>query len=334
MPNKIVYESPVFDNYQTYGKNCVFRLDNSNLGIIKMMFLIFTLKSSSSVNARNYTTPTSPYLIKNVFLESFGNPIANVTTSYTLGRLDEENTDLYQQMVAGASLSGATLTDTPQTISLPLFFFAIDGQELDTRKYKNLTVRLLTKDNYSDMGFSGNIVITDVRLKCVFKDPMLYKEVAIGHSYNIQREIRDITASATTNNVETFYVNNSLIVSNLYFMIRKASNASLKGSIKSIRLTSPNREVGIYDNLTNYELRSENNANFGNTFCINFSDRYLKEYDNLITNGTLSPLKIEVTYDAASIGDYKLYTVFEYLSLLKEGPDNMLTEVFDRSIIS
>jgi len=327
MPPKIIYEVPQQDNYLTYGKNCVFSLSDSNYGLAQMMFLEFTVTGTG----QNYTTPSSPYLIKQVLLESYGTPIANVTTSYTLGRIDEEDYDLYNQIISGATFSGATLNGT-QVVSLPLYFFAIDKQKLDTRHYKNLTVRVLTKDNYADMGFSGNITINKVRLKVVYEDPKLYKITPLNHFYNMNRNITEITADALTGNVVQLKINNPYIVSNMFFMIRKVSTASLKGTIKSIKVTYPNNEIGVYDALTNYQLGSEHGANYGNTFAIQLADRYVKEEDFFQATGQNAPMMVEITYDVSVIGDFKLYTAVEYYSDIIEGPDGLLMEQIKGSL--
>lgn len=327
---KIIYANPVQDNYQTLGKNCVFRLDDSNYGNISMMFLIFTLSGTG----QNYVVPTSPYLIKDVALESYGNPIAHVTTSYTLGRFDEQDYDLYNQIISGASLSGLTLT-TAQTISLPLYLFCIDSQKLDTRKYKNLSIRLITKDNFEDMGFSSAISIDKVQLKIVYDAPSAYVPIELGPSYNVYRTIDTVTADALSNNTYTLRVNEKFDVSNIYFMLRKTTTASLKGSIKSIKVTFPNNEVGIYDSLTNYYLNKQNSANYSNTFALQISDRFKKPKDGYYTsNAQNCPLIFEITYDVSSIGDYKLYVAYEYYSTIKEGKDGILIEEFNGSVIA
>lgn len=321
MPQKIIYQTPQYDSSGTFNRNCVFKLEE--YGLLEMIFVEFTLQGTG----QTYTTPTSPYLIKDVSLESYGNRISHVTTSYTLGRLDELQTDIYNQVVAGANLTGAELT-AAQTITLPLYFFAIDGQKLDTRRYKNLSVRVVTKDNHIEMGFNGNITINSIRLKMIYQDPKLYVETPLKNFYNVYREIREITSIEVgpNTNVERVLINNPYKVSNLYFMIRKTLNGAIKGQINSIKLIYPNNEIGIYDNKTNYTLNSTDNANLGNTFAINIGSRYKLGADFVEATGQQVPLIAEITYVVADVNTYKLYIACEYYSDIKEGPDGMIIE--------
>lgn len=320
MPDKIIMEVPQWDNYQTYNKDCSFKIEN--YGLIKMLFLEFTVTGTG----QTFPTPSSPYLVKDIALESFGSPVCHVTTSYMLGRIDESPSDIYNQIVTGASFSGANLSGT-ETVSLPLYFFVIDGQKFDARLYKNLTVRVRTKDNYSEMGFSGNITIDSIRLKVVYEDPKLYVTMPLKHSYNVYREVFDIVSTqiAPNLNVASVKINNPYIISNLYFMIRKSSNAAIKGLIKSIKLTYPNNEIGVYDNSTNYSLNSTNNANMGNSFVIQLADRYKKGSDYFQPTGQNAPLIAEITYSVSDVNSYKLYVASEYYSDLVE-TDGMIIE--------
>jgi len=329
MPSKIIYEVPQQDSSGTYNRHAVFKIQN--YGLVKMLFLEFTVTGTG----QTFTTPSAPYIIKDVSLESFGNPIGHVTTSYTLGRIDESQKDVYDQIVAGSTFTGLNLNGT-QTVSMPLYLSLIDKQKLDARKFKNLTVSVRTKDSFVEMGFSGNVTLESVRLRVVYEDPKLYIESPIKHSYNVYRETIDITSENITPNANTqiIKINNPYIISNLYFMIRKANNGADKGLIRSIKLTYPNNEIGIYDIQTNYSLNSTDNANFGNTFAINIADRYIKGSDYFQPTGQNNPLIAEITYLVADApAAYKLYVASEYYSELVEGPDGLLIEETPGSMV-
>lgn len=330
MPDKIISEIPYQDNLQTLGRDTLFSF-GGNYGLVKMMFLEFIVTGTG----QTYPTPTSPYLIKDCSLRSYGNSISHVTTSYTLGRIDETQSDIYNQIVTGATCTGATLTGASQIITLPLYMYVIDKQLLDTRRYKNLSLRVTTKDSYADMGFNGAITINSIKLKVIYKDPSLYVETPLKHSYNVYREVKTITSTAITpnENVERVIINNPYKISNLIFMIRKSNNSSIKGNIKSIKLTFPNNEVGIYDSKSNYSLNSTDNANFGNTFSIQIADRYIMSEDYVFPTGQNAPMYAEITYLVGDVADYKLYVACEYYSDIKEGSDGILIEETPNSII-
>jgi hypothetical protein len=327
MPPKIIYANEQMTNYQTYNRNSLFTIEP--YGLVNMMFIEFTIKAK--VGSITFPAPTSPYLIKDVSLESFGSSFSRVTTSYTLGRMDEEDSDLYSQIISGATCIGANLSG-PQKVTLPLYFYVIDRQKLDARKYKNLQVRLTTKDTVLDMGFSGgDVEILDVRLKIMYDDPKLYTEISLKNSYNVYR-VTEIIDAGALENVVSIKLNNPFVISNIYFMIRKNTTASIKGLIKSIKLTYPNNEIGIYDNQSNYYLNKTNSANFGNTFAIQLASRYKREQDYFQPTGQNAPLIAEITYTVTITGDYKLFIASEYYSNIVES-DGMLLEDINGSYI-
>lgn len=313
---------PQMDNYQIYNKEVQFTLEN--YGLINMMFLEFTAQAGG---ATNYPYPSSPYLIKDVSLNSFGNPIAHITTSYTLGRLDELDSDLYQQIIQGSTFN-RDLT-TSQSISLPLFFWVIDGQKLDTKKYPNLTIRATTKDSYTDMGFSSGLTSLSVRLKVIYDDPKLYKEVALKNSYNVFRVKYPITSTVEGSNDFIIKINNPYKVSNMYFMLRKTSSAKIKGEITKIELSTPQGSIGIYDDLTNYYINKKNSANFSNTFAIQLADRYKQEEDYFQLTGQNNPMIAKITFNIAGglSGAYDLFVASEYYSNIVESNGMLLEDV-------
>lgn len=335
MPQKILYQSPQHDNYQVLGKDVVFKLEN--YGLIKMIHLIFEVIPQIIIEGINVITPSltvpipsSPYLIENVELQSYGNTIANLSTSYILGRYDEMDSDLYKQVLDGSNLP-SPLTKAA-TVSLPLFFWTIDNQMLDTFKYPNLTIRATTKSKLSEMGFTlGTLNAINIKLKVVYdQQPMLmYKPVALKNPYNIYRSVMPVPYLATSTTVK---LNVPFKVCNLYFMMRAQLYGNIKKQIDSIKLTSPTGEIGTYDGLTNYFLGEKNSANFSNTFAIQLHSRYDNSGEYLVINGQQNPLIAELSFSALA-ADFYLYICYEYYSNIVEGDNGMLIEDNTRSFV-
>lgn len=327
MAPKIIYQTPQWDSGGIYNREVVFKLEQ--YGLVKMIFLVFECTPDA---AADYPLPSSPYLIQNVALESFGNPIAHNTTSYILGRMDEVDVDLYNQMADGCNFKGTF--DSAQTVSLPLFFWCIDGQMLDTFKYPNLTIRCQTKSSALQMGLTEELVAMNIKLKVLYDQPS--KGVGIPRElknpYNVYRitvpSIRSITDAVETRTVK---LNVPYEVCNLYFMLRLEDNAAVKGIVKSVKLSTPTHEIGVFDDITNYYLGERNSANSGNTFAIQLASRYAKRDDYLNFNGSQNPTLAEVSFIGGA-GNYTLFVAFEYYSNIIES-DGMLLEDNTRSFV-
>lgn len=332
MAPKIIYQQPQQDSGGIYNRETVFKLEN--YGLIKMIFLIFEVRPNA-VSA--YATPSSPYLIQDVSLESFGNPIAHNTTSYILGRMDELDTDLYNQVVDGCNYSEPFDQQRLNVVSLPLFFWCIDNQLLDPFNYPSLTIRCRTKASFDDMGFSIPLRDMNVKMK-VFYDQSssnLYKiPKQLKSSYNVFRTITSglvgDVAGATYTHISKLNV--PFEVCNVYMMLRLSENARTKGVITSVKLGTPTHEIGTFDNITNYFLGEKNSANSGNTFAIQLANRYAKRNDYMNFNGQQNPTIAEITYKVDLVGTYNLYIAFEYYSNIVES-DGMLFEDNTRSFV-
>lgn len=329
MPTKILYQIAQMDNGAVFNKEVNFRLEN--YGKIKMMFLIFEVNlSSTPPESLAVPFPSSPYLIESVDLQSFGNTIASLNTSYLLGRYDEEDQDLYKQILEGSNLPSPLLTTG--TVSLPLYFWTIDGQVLDTYKYQNLTIRCTTKSSLAEMGMAGNGVISslNVKLKVIYDQQSMerYTPVTLKNPYNVYRYSSIIPIDSTSASIK---LNVPYKVCNLYFMLRSVVNAKTKKQINSIKLTSPTGEIGTYDGISNYYLGEKNSANMSNTFAIQMHSRY-KEDEYMSINGQQNPLIAELTFGLLE-ANYKLYVSYEYYSNIVESSDGMLIEDNTRSFV-
>lgn len=328
MAPKIIYQNPQWDSGGFYNREVTFKLEN--YGLIKMIFLVFEARPNV-VSA--YASPSSPYLIQDAALESFGNPIAHNTTSYILGRMDELDTDLYKQVVDGCNFVDPFDQQRIQVVSLPLFFWCIDNQHLDTIKYPNLTLRCRTKASFEDMGLTVALRDLNIKMKVLYDQQPTYIPKTLKNPYNVFRTITTgVNAEPEIQNTYIQKLNVPYEVCNIYMMLRLADNASIKGHIKSVRLSTPTHEIGTFDNITNYFLNEKNSANSGNTFAIQLTDRYKKRDDFMSFNGQQNPTIAEITYTSQLGGLHNLYIAFEYYSNIVEA-NGMLFEDNTRSFV-
>lgn len=329
MAPKFITQVPQWDSGGIYNREVVFKLEQ--YGLVKMIFLVFevTFQAGSTV-----PSPTTPYLISDVSLESFGNPIAHSTTSYILGRMDELDTDLYNQVLSSSTITGPF--GTAKSASLPLFFWAIDNQRLDTFKYPNLTIRCRTKDSAAAMGVNLDLSAMNIRLNVLYDQTSTadYVPRALSNPYNVYRLIvRDLPVAATNTEYQTTVkINVPFEVTNMYFMLRKASNSITKGIISSVKLSTPTHVIGTFNSITNYFLNEKNSANSGNSFAIQLADRYKKRDDFLTFNGAENPTLAEVTYSCGVAEPFDLYIALEYYSNIVF-KDDMLVEEVTRSFV-
>ena len=316
---KIIEQAPQLDNYAVFGKECVFRIEN--YGSVKMLFLKFTVTPSA---ATTYPIPSAHYLIENVFLESNGVAFARLNTTYAISRTDLlSSSALYTQIVNSSSFSGTF--DAVQTITLPLFFYAIDGQMIDLSHYKNLSVRVITRRNKEQMGLSLDPTSIGIRLNITYeqminKKGMFVEQPRLTNSYNITED-RFFVATGTS--VYRANLNNQSKVKSLIFMCRRISNEGTVVPISSVKLTYTNGQSDVFDNNTNFNLSDKFiGTNTGSTFRISFDD-YVK------INGNMNPIIAEVSLGA--LVDSILYIVYEYESKILDN-EGFLMETFDESL--
>jgi hypothetical protein len=319
MAPKIIYQVPQQDNGKMFDREVLFKLEA--YGLIKMMFLLFDVVPNGLTN---YVLPTSPYIIQNVFLESSGNPIANLTSSYLMGRFEELERDNYDEIKEGASPIGAFNALT--TLSLPLFFWTIDRQMLDPFKYPNLTIRATTKSTYQQMAFSIAPLSMNIRLKVIYEHMApgmaLYKPVELKNPYNAYRTTFPVGFPSTRTTVK---LNTPFKACNLYFMIRPTENSILKSEIKSITLASPTGIIGTFENRNNYYIGKTNSANYGNVFAIQLGSRYSIEDDQYLQfNGQQNPMIATIEHQSTGAPS-TLFVVHEYISNIVQ-KDGLLLE--------
>ena len=315
---RVIDTAPQQDNYKVYNKEVVFKVEQYDL--LSMMFLVFDI---TPVAPSGYVLPTSPYIIENVILESNGVPIARVNTNYTLSRIDRSNANLFDQMNTACSLTGTF--SLQKTITMPLFFWTFDNQEIDTRRYPNLQVRVFTKSSKELMGFTQEIIGLDIKLRQVFSQRGLYgyddvqetKPLQLEKAYNFYQaqnyslaEIADNTPTVIRQTLNVPYK-----TKNLCFMIRLDANAQTKGNITQIVLTRNNGIRNVYDSLTNYFLNKTAGENDGNVFNITYDE--IHPNAGLLLNQNHSPVIVEITYSygvRTTRGTSTLYVGYEYNS--------------------
>lgn len=314
-----VYESmPQWDNGQIYGKECIFKVEN--WGHVKMFFLNFTLTPSGITSV---ALPTSPYLIENVFLECNGVAFCRANTTYTIARIDDlKGSGLYDQIMNSSSVSGTF--DSAQTVSLPLFFFVIDRQVFDPSLINNLTVRVITKRDRQSMGMgldlSGmNITLTTLYNQAIDKQGFMTPCSPLKNFYNIMTD--EYVVSAGTNNFVA-KLNSPSKVKNLFFMIRRQSDAGILVRITSVKIRFTNGQESTFSNLNNFTLSDTDGRNDGSTFKVEMED-YIK------LNGNMRPTLATVYYSTAF--NSNLYIVYEYESMISSENGNLL-ETFEESV--
>lgn len=312
---KSITNGPQRDNYQIYNKECVF--DVPDYGYIETFFLYFTITPSAN---SSYATPTSPYLINQVFLEQKGSIIAKTTTLYQLYRYDQLPKRFYDQVVTSSNVSNPF--DATQTISMPLFFYTNDGQYLDPRHYKNLSIRVLTKGSSAEMGFNQTLTQLDVQLKINYKVYNVYQPIKLTNSYNIyQNTFYDVPASSTQKTINLVLPFN---IVNVIFMLRSVVDASNKGNISKVAVRDATGITNEYDELTDFSLNNQRLGAESSTFVVNYGSRY-SNIDFIKMNGNMKPLKFTIDYALPNADPYQLFVCVEYISEI-EDMDGMLYE--------
>lgn len=317
---KSVYAYPVQDNRKIFNKEVLFKLQN--FGKVKTVFLELDLACNISTGITSAPVPFGPFVIKEVALESFGMPIARVTTSYTIARIGELSFDISDQLNKAANVN--TPLTTVQRVSFPLYFWAFDGNVLDTEKYKNLTIRMTTKDSKEDMGTDRALTTLDARLKVVYQTVGLPMEMDSDKSYNIIR-LKESVSAASGANVFTAKLSCPFKISNLYFMLREESNAKNQATISSIVLSSPQGEIGEFTSLSNYYIGVQDVDNLLETFAIQLGQR--KDRDAFLEmNGQNNPTRAVISFTSTVATVYTLYIVYEYYSTVIESEGRLLED--------
>lgn len=326
-PQSIEYtheSGPQWDNGQVFNANTVFRLEN--YGLIKMLFIKMTVTPSA---ATSYPAPSSPYIIENVFLESNGVAFARVNTTYTVSRIDQlYGSGLYDKMIRACNFTGTF--DSVQTVSLPLFFYVIDGQTLDVSNYDNVTIRVTTKSTRQQMGLGADPTSISLKLVTIYNqyrnnshgDHGVINSVPVlplKNSYNITSENFPILTGETSKIVG---LNNQSKVRSLIFMIRRNADARIAGLISGVKLRYTNGTEETYDNLTNFNLSDNEGTNDGKMLRIK-----LNSFTKM--NGNMNPVTATV-YNTA-LADSTLFIVYEYSSVILES-NRMLMETFEESL--
>lgn len=314
--NRIIKQGPQqISGGAVYDKQALFKLENYDL--LKMLFIEFEITPSALCT---FPIPASPYLIENVILESNGAPIARVNTNYSLSRIDRANNTLKSQFDKAINLVGPF--STVQTCRLPLFFWVIDGQQLDLNLYKDLYIRVFTKSGYQQMGMSVDISSINMTLSQTtmqtntfgydskLKIPM---ELDFSKSYNFYQ-----AQSYTLANGSTSYrvnLNVPFYAITLMFMIRGNTNAAIKGDITNIAIKRNNGIRNEYSSSDNFYLNKVYGENEGSVFNIHYNE--IEKDMAIKSNQNNGPVVAELTF--AALGqESTLFIGYEYLSDIKQ----------------
>ena len=315
--NKIHESVPQEDNGSVLNKNCRFVVEN--YGLVKMMYIKFTIVPNGVTTC---PIPTSPFLIENVFLECNGMPIARTNTTYTLNRIENSPVvNLTNQFLEASTISGGSFTDSA-TISMPLFFWTIDGQLFNPGLYKNLCVRVVTKSSIASMGFNVLPLSLSVKLVTIYNQGSNFKLECppLKNPYNITQDVLNVAGGNTS--VRTA-LNNPSKIKALIIMARNQSDASISSLITQVKVDTTTQTLGIFDNLTNMTISTPGNSSSGATFRVQF-DEFIK------MNRNMNPVFITVFGNFLSASN--LFIVYEYESEIEDS-NGMLMETFSQKII-
>lgn len=318
---------PIQTNYNVYNNETVHVIEN--LGHVTMLFLKIQIAASASTT---FSTPTSPYLFEEIYLESSGNKLARISTLYTLSRINEfVGHSLFDEIINASTLV-TPFDTTVQTITLPLFFFAIDGQAIDLNTYPNLTVRAITKTQ-SDMPFNNSLNSLNVNLFAKYRQLAVPKSLKFKNEYNMY-QVSPITLPVALGTTDVrFKLNVPFDVINMFFMIRKTSSPSNLGLINSVTVDCPTSNIGFYDNLTNYDLQKTTGTNEGSTYAIPFGSRIKSEQDTYLKlNGNMNPILCIMNYTLSAAVEYKLFVCIEYTSYI-DLADGIAVEIVKESFV-
>lgn len=315
--NKTIICLPQQDNYLSAGSETVFYPENR--GSIEMMFLDFTV--TPDVDSDTATPLASPYLIENVFLESNGNIVSRLTTTYLVGRIEELSKSDVARIEESCKLPNTILAGITYKCSLPLFFYAIDGQSIDLNLYKNIAIRCTLKSNYEKMGFTANTVVIKTKLTVHYEG---HKNERLKNSYNI---IQYPQVSLPNASVEhNLQVKIASKISNVYLMIREESITFNKCIINSVTATYANGMTQEFNNSSNYKLGNFGSVNTGSVFKLSFCSRY-EGNGYLKTNLENRPVYLLIKYVATDSADYKLFSSYEYQSDIIEDKGRLLETI-------
>lgn len=313
---KTVDISPSQDNRKIEGKRCEFKIPG--YGQLKMLFLLFDVASAAPISS---TQPTSFIFVDNAELvvdNTF--VIAQVNDISSLSRLDKMERTEYAYVYDNASSAVAGgINSTEKTVSMPLFFWPIDGQMINTDTF-NLSVKLAIKNTYAKMGLGGVLTTFNVRLRAVY-DNFKKDTLNVQKSYNsFYLPPTEVLNGSTSSRV---FINLPYAVYSMAFSVRKNSNY-ISALITKITLKFPNGAEETYDQLSNYFIGTKL-ADNDEIFSITFNDKFADQVQ--MSNRPYQPITATIYYKNP-LEDANLFVTYDYNSTVTEHSDPSLGTKF------
>lgn len=281
-------------------------------------------------------------IFKEIYLQTVDTrfQLQKIIPTYTLNRTDEiNNSRAYSHIDEGiqANEKFEDLVTTPSTqyFYIPLFFFFSDHPQnfLNTRKLTELELKLISNDSPSKMGIVGDrfesLTINEVTAICTFHDtaqtsindeliyiPKKQLKPIVG-SYNIFEE--DIVQLATGQTSARFLIrcNYPLYCTNFNII----NDNEQKHQINSIKFKINGQEFVKLDFRANYSLYiGDYEKKFVQSGSFSYWWSILKKRtmnSGMITfsgSDNMSPVMVEVEFDAIPDETYRLVTYSEHLT--------------------
>lgn len=314
------------DSGSIYGRTDIFEIPQR--GYIKMMYLkvIYTSPTIPLVTSRK-ANRLAFEAIDSVMLNSEGSAFCYDDHVYSQCRLAQLQYDAHKQVEGAASTTGNSVASggvTTVTVIRPLFFSAFDnGNRLLADD--GLTVSARTKASYQEMTFSGAPTSLSLRLKIVYEQAPEYIPRPLKNTYNA-RATAPITIPANTTSYR-LKLNCPFDVIAIMFML-KSNDANVK--FKSVNLTYPNGEYGLFENNTDFSLEDTGSMEHTDSvYIVNFGTRGGDGFTKM--NKGLNPTIADLTFASSAVVN-KLYCVYEYRSTLEYSNGRIVELITDTTL--
>lgn len=311
-----------------YGRTDIFEVPQR--GYIKMMYLKIIYTSNAAVVASK-ATRLAFEMIESVTLNSEGTPFCYDDHVYSQCRFAQLAYDNHKQVENAASSSTASnivVSGGVTTVTLvrPLFFSAYDNSNRLLAE-DGLTVSSRTRASFEEMSFTGAEPLTSLqlRLKILYERAPEYVFLPLKNPYNA-RAIAPIRIPANTTSYR-LKLNCPFDVISIMFAL-KSNTSAVK--FKSVNLTYPNGEYGLYENNTDFTLEDTGSMEHtDNVYIVNFGKRGEEGFVKM--NKGLNPTIAELTFASSGVINY-LYCVYEYHSTLEYSNGRIVELIKDSTL--
>lgn len=309
-----------------YGRTDIFEIPQR--GYIKMMYLKVIYTSAAAIVAGK-ASKLAFEIIENATLNSEGSAFCYDDHVYSQCRLAQLQYDAHKQVENAASSStvGNSVTSggvVTVTLVRPLFFSAFDnGNRLLADE--GLTVTARTRASYQEMSLAAGPTSLSLRLKIVYEQASDYVPRPLKNTYNA-RATAPITIPANTTSYR-LKLNCPFDVIAIMFML-KSNNSNVR--VKSVNLTYPNGEYGLFENNTDFSLEDTGSMEHtDNVYIVNFGTRGGDGFTKM--NKGLNPTIADLTFASSAVVN-KLYCVYEYRSTLEYSNGRIVELIKDSTL--